>query len=173
MNDKEYKSYEGLRIRYEMLENENIELKKKIEIIKETVKFLRETIDSQDTRWSKLKEYIESNWFLEAKTIHLFMQELESGGDIPVPDSVSKSVVRGSQEKLKTSGTLKPEEMSEDEYVMKRIQKGLLILGGESSNAKPQPKGRYDELKPDRDVNGGEVPPMKKLESENAETRKI
>jgi hypothetical protein len=57
-------------------------------------------------------------------------------------------VVRGSQEKLKTSGTLKPEEMSEDEYVMKRIQKGLLILGCESSNAKPQPKGRYDEPKP-------------------------
>jgi hypothetical protein len=110
-------------------------------------------------------------------------------------------VVRGSQEKLKTSGTLKPEEMSEDEYVMKRIQKGLLILGGESSNAKPQPKGRYDELKPDRDVNGGKFvdgltelrngswdgmhhlgdvqtskmpkPEREKLESENAETRKI
>lgn len=63
-------------------EFDNMELRKQNDIIKETVKFLKETIDAQDQRWEKLKKYSHDYCLKRSRCglIFLKMQEFESGG---------------------------------------------------------------------------------------------
>jgi uncharacterized protein (UPF0335 family) len=88
------------RDKIQRLECENAEITMQNKIIKETVKFLKETVDIQDARWEKLKEWIEkslSSWVCESinekevKCVSAYqfaqdslqkMQELESGGEV-------------------------------------------------------------------------------------------